>query len=186
MGKGSMNVLKNGLMLREFEGRDWKDVHEYASLEIVCKHQPWGPNTEAESQEFVQGVLNDLEAIPRTRFAFALEDPATHKVIGTGELNIRDFHNRTGEIGYIVHPDYWGKGIATELGRFLLHYGFQEHNLHRIYATCEPKNSGSKKVLEKLGMIQEGRMREHLKLQNGWRDSLLFSILEHEWTNITE
>ncbi len=102
-------------------------------------------------------------------------------MVGAGELNIRDFTNRNGEISYIVNPDYWGQGIATDVAKLLIDFGFKELKLHRIYATCDPRNIGSLTVLEKVGMTKEGKIREHLLIKDGWRDSLLYSLLEHEW-----
>lgn len=167
------------LYLREMVISDWVDVHKYASQDIVCRYQPWGPNTEEESKEFVDQVVEDSTKEPRTRFVFAIL--YKEKLIGAGEFNIRDFTNKAGEIGYILHPDYWRKGIATEVASLLIDFGFRELCLHRIFATCDPRNIGSSKVLEKVGMTREGRIRDDLLLQNGWRDSLLYSVLEHEW-----
>ncbi|MGE7623855.1 GNAT family N-acetyltransferase [Viridibacillus sp. NPDC096237] len=65
----------------------------------------------------------------------------------------------------------------------LIEFGFGTLNLHRIFATCDPRNVGSSKVLKKIGMTKEGRIREDLLLKDGWRDSLLYSIIEHEWIN---
>ncbi|OXS57178.1 RimJ/RimL family protein N-acetyltransferase [Bacillus sp. V-88] len=158
---------------------DWIGVHQYASQEIVCQYQPWGPNTEKDSQDFVNQAIKDSTQNPRTRFVFAIIYDAM--LIGAGELNIRSFTNKVGEIGYIVNPDYWGKGIATDVATLLIDFGFGERKLHRIFATCDPRNIGSSKVLEKVGMTKEGRMREDLLLKDGRRDSLLYSVLEHEW-----
>ncbi|CAH1059687.1 hypothetical protein PAECIP111894_05899 [Paenibacillus pseudetheri] len=89
--------------------------------------------------------------------------------------------DRSGEIGYTVHPDVWGQGVATAAAGLMLNFGFEELHLHRIYATCDPRNSGSSKVLTKIGMTYEGRLRDALLIKDGWRDSLMFSMLEHEW-----
>jgi len=97
------------------------------------------------------------------------------------EFNIRSFIDRSGEIGYSVHPDYWGQGVATEASGLLLKFGFEELLLHRIYATCDPRNMGSSRVLSKIGMTYEGRLRDALLIRDGWRDSLVFSMLEQEW-----
>lgn len=167
------------LLLREFTTSDWIGVHTYASQEIVCRYQPWGPNTEKDSQHFVNQAIKDSAQHPRTRFVFAIIYDEI--LIGAGEFNIRDFTNKVGEIGYIVNPDYWGKGIATEVATLLIDFGFGELKLHRIYATCDPRNIGSSRVLEKVGMTKEGRLREGLLMKDGWRDSSLYSVLEHEW-----
>ncbi|MDI2586700.1 GNAT family protein [Psychrobacillus sp. NEAU-3TGS] len=174
-------LVSSHVFLREMEEKDWMDVHKYASMEAVCKYQPWGPNSEEESKDFVNQVLTDAKRVERTRFVFSIVEKETGSMVGAGEFNIRDSQNKTGEIGYIVNPDYWGKGLATETAKVLVDFGFEQLNLHRIFATCDPRNIASAKVLEKTGMVQEGRMREDLLLKDGWRDSFLYSILYHEW-----
>ncbi|WP_370576357.1 GNAT family N-acetyltransferase [Neobacillus niacini] len=170
------------VFLREMMEHDWIDVHKYASQDIVCQYQPWGPNTEEDSKGFVNQVIEDANQELRTRFVFAIVYNAY--MIGAGELNIRDLTNKVGEIAYIVNPSYWGIGIATDVAMLLIDFGFEELKLHRIYATCDPRNIGSSKVLEKVGMTKEGRIREDLLIKDGWRDSLLYSLLEHEWKKI--
>jgi [ribosomal protein S5]-alanine N-acetyltransferase len=102
-------------------------------------------------------------------------------VVGMGELHIRNRKHGQGEISYVVHPRVWGRGIGTEIGRLLLAYGFAELGLHRIHATCDPRNTGSSRVLSKLGMTYEGHLRHTARIRDGWRDSLVFSVLEEEW-----
>ena len=89
----------NRLSIREFAKEDWIDVHKYASLEIVCQYQTWGPNTEEDTQNFVDQVINDAAQYPRTRFAFAIV--YQENVIGAGEFNIRDL---TIELPTTYHP----------------------------------------------------------------------------------
>ncbi|WKA54614.1 GNAT family N-acetyltransferase [Planococcus shixiaomingii] len=169
---------------REFLESDWTDIHEYASQAAVSQYQPWGPNLPQESQVYVNDVLTDAKKNPRTRFVFAVVLKETGKVIGAGEINVRDAANKGGEIGYIINPAFWGQGFATETAKLLLQYGFSELNLHRIYAKCDPRNTASRTVLEKIGMLKEGMMRENLLLKEGWRDSLLYALLEQEWREI--
>ena len=125
--------------------------------------------------------MKDSQHNPRTRLVYVVVLPDSHKVIGAGELNIRDIHHKTGEISYIIHPDYWSRGFGTGTAKKLIEIGFSTRRLHRIYATCDPRNIGSAKVLQKAGLTNEGRLREELLIRDGWRDSLLYSILEHEW-----
>ncbi|WP_341963492.1 GNAT family N-acetyltransferase (plasmid) [Planococcus maritimus] len=171
------------IYLREFIESDWEGVYRYASQEQVSKHQTWEPNSVEESKEFVKQVLADSQNMPRTRFTFAIVLKKDKRMIGSGEISIRSFNNKTGEISYILNPDYWKKGIATEVAKIVIEFGFRELNLHRIFATCAPNNIGSQKVLEKSGMFFEGRMRENLLLKEGWRDSILYSALAYEWSS---
>ncbi|MCD7033250.1 GNAT family N-acetyltransferase [Metabacillus sp. GX 13764] len=169
----------NFIKLREFQEQDWQEVHRYASNPVVSQYQPWGPNTEEETKAFIADCLTDQETFPRKRCVFAIT--SQEKVIGAGEFQINDFTNEEGEIGFVVHPDYWGKGIASETAKKLLQFGFCEFQMHRIFATCDPRNLASARVLKKAGMKQEGLLRENIKLKSGWRDSLIFSMLKKEW-----
>jgi RimJ/RimL family protein N-acetyltransferase len=177
----STNLTTERIILREMEEKDFVAVHAYASQEKVCQYQPWGPNTEQETVSFIKEVLVDAKKEPRNRFVFAIALQESGEVIGAGELNRRDHTNRAGEIGYIVNPTYWRLGIATEVAKLLIGYGFNELKLHRVFATCDPRNTASSRILEKVGMSKEGLLRDDLWMKDGWRDSLLYSILEQEW-----
>ncbi len=177
-----MILANEKLFLREFTPHDWIDVHKYASQEIVCRYQTWGPNTEEDSKEFIQDALDEARQTPRERYVFAIIYQET--LIGSVEIMIRDFTNKVGEIGYIVNPDYWGKGVATQSAQLVITFGFATLKLHRIYATCDPRNIGSSKVLEKVGMTKEGILRENMLIKDGvWRDSFLYSVLKQEWSS---
>ncbi|WP_342543885.1 GNAT family N-acetyltransferase [Lysinibacillus sp. FSL W7-1291] len=177
-----MILANEKLFLREFTPHDWIDVHKYASQEIVCRYQTWGPNTEEDSKEFIQDALDEARQTPRERYVFAIIYQET--LIGSVEIMIRDFTNKVGEIGYIVNPDYWGKGVATQSAQLVITFGFDTLKLHRIYATCDPRNIGSSKVLEKVGMAKEGILRENMLMKDGvWRDSFLYSVLKQEWSS---
>ncbi len=177
-----MTTLENGrIYLREMHMGDLEAVHSYASLDKVTKFQAWGPNSLEDTREYVQDVLKDAHELPQSRFVWAVVLKETEKVIGAGELWFESFLNKCGEIGYILHPDYWAIGIGSEVAQLLLAFGFEEKGLHRIQATCAPDNIGSQKLLEKIGMQREGQIRDALKMDEGWRDSLLYSMLEDEW-----
>lgn len=158
---------------------DWPAVHSWASLPRVCRYQSWGPNTEVQTREFVISAVTAWSDTPQRRFPFVAR--VERDVVGMGELHVRSHKQRQGEISYVVHPRVWGQGIGTEIGRQLLAYGFDELGLHRVYATCDPRNHSSCRVLSKIGMTLEGHLRHTALLRDGWRDSMLFSSLEGEW-----
>lgn len=164
---------------------DWSRVHGWASNEEACRFQVWGPNSPDETKAFVAGAIDswDVPSDERERFVW-LAEHATDGVIGAGELLLRSRRHRQGEIAYVVHPDYWGRGCGTRIAQLLLGQGFGSRGLHRIFATCDPRNVASIAVLEKTGMRVEGRMRQTLLLRDGWRDSALYSILESEWSGV--
>jgi RimJ/RimL family protein N-acetyltransferase len=180
------DVRSQRLVLREFGPRDWPAVHAWASRPEVCRFQAWGPNTPEETQAFLQAVLVAAAARPRSDFTLAATLPGNDVPIGSGALYLRDRRFRSGEIAYVLHPDQWGLGLGTELARRLLELGFDRFGLHRIYATCDPRNVASGRVLKKAGMTREGRLREAVLIRDGWRDSDVYGILEHEWLRLIE
>ncbi|MBB4927470.1 GNAT family N-acetyltransferase [Kitasatospora kifunensis] len=171
------------MTLSKIELADWRAVHSWASLPRVCRFQAWGPNSEQQTREFVAAAVEAWSRAPQQRFVYlaSVEGDA----VGMGELHVRSRGQRQGEISYVVHPRLWGQGVGTAIGRELLTRGFEELDLHRVYATCDPRNLGSARVLGKLGMTWEGRHRHTALIRDGWRDSEMFGILEDEWRAAT-
>ena len=172
--------------LRPLLAADWPAVHSWARLPESSRYQAWGPNTEEQTREYCAQTAEVWQRKPQTRFSYAILDGGPviggaggDRVVGTADLHLRG--EGQGEIGYGVHPDVWGRGVATSAARMLLRIAFEEQGLHRVYGTCDPRNLASARVLTKIGMTYEGRMRETMRLHDGWRDSSLFAILEDEW-----
>lgn len=166
------------VQLRPLTIDDWQAVHEWARREDACRYQAWRPNAPEETRVFVQAAADMWKSHAQTRFVYAVV--ADSRVVGNAELRLHSDHH--GEIAYIIHPDLWGRGLATAAARQLLVAGFKDHSLHRIFATCDPRNIASNRVLKKVGMAYEGRMRETIRIRDGWRDSNLYAILCHEIT----
>jgi [ribosomal protein S5]-alanine N-acetyltransferase len=171
-------ITAERIILQELKDKDWESIHSYASLEAASRFQPWGPNTILDTKNFVRQAVQDMNVSPRKRNVFSVFEKGNSEMIGHCELNI---DGPSAELSYIIHPDHWGKGFATELSMTLVRYGFEELGLHRIIATCDVRNIGSYRVLEKVGMTREGRLRKDLLIKDGWRDSYLYGILEEEW-----
>ena len=100
--------------------------------------------------------------------------------IGGIGLRIHREHQHA-ELGYWLGVPYWGQGYATEAAREVLHYGFEDLGLHRIFASHFKHNPTSGKILRKLGMRYEGCQREHLLKWDRIIDSELYGILRREW-----
>ncbi len=167
--------------LREYGEGDLDAVLRYAADPEVTRYLPWGPDSPEEAAAFLARVVAQANLRPRTQYEVAVVLRASGELIGAARLGLSPAHGRRGDIGYVVRRDMWRQGVATEAARLLLGFGFAVLGLHRIEATCDPDNVASRRVLEKLGMQFEGRLRDDLPMRDGWRDSLLFSILEGEW-----
>lgn len=180
-----MTLLLTGprLVLREFVPEDWEDVYAFTVKPEASRYQAWGPNTPEDARAYVGHAYAAAREEPRSAFILAVTLPETGRVVGEGALYIRSRPFRSGEIAYLIDPAYWGQGFATEVARLLLQFGFADLQLHRIAGTCDPRNVASARVLEKVGMQYEGRMRETRLIRDGWRDSALYSLLEQEWVS---
>jgi ribosomal-protein-alanine N-acetyltransferase len=100
----------------------------------------------------------------------------------TGRLLLRPFHpgdapavHAYAEFGYVLARSAWGRGYATEAATAVLAYAFGHLGLHRVAATCDPANTGSRHVLEKTGLQYEGHLHDYLYIRGEWRDRLLFA-----------
>ncbi|WP_254552139.1 GNAT family N-acetyltransferase [Kitasatospora sp. MMS16-BH015] len=170
------------MTLTPLRSADWPAVHSWASLPEVCRHQAWGPNSEAQSREFVRRAVEARAADPQVRYPYLVRlgeqagDP-----VGMAEVHVRSRAHRQGEITYALHPRAWGRGVGTATARALLTVAFGELGLHRVQATCDPRNLGSARVLAKAGLREEGLLRHTALLRDGWRDSLVFGLLAEEF-----
>ena len=175
------NIETKRLVLREFDKGDFLSVHSYASDPEVSKYQPWGPNSEADTKTFLEESIKYQLDNPRYSYEIAVVRKEDKKLIGACSIYVSSPKNREGWIGYCYNQEYWGNGYASEAAEAIIEFGFEYLKLHRIFATCDPNNIGSAKVLEKIGMNKEGRLREHKYQKGQWRNSFLYSILEQEY-----
>ena len=170
------------IALRPIDIEDWRAVHEWASTMEACRYEAWGPNTVAETKAFVAQAVSEWQRQPQDRYVWAAEEQ--EKVVGLGELRITSRQWCQGDIGYITHVDHWGRGIGTTIAGAVLAFAFESMDLHRVGATCDPRNLASAAVLKKVGMTYEGRLRHTMKMRDGWRDSDVFSILAEKWREL--
>ncbi len=100
--------------------------------------------------------------------------------IGSTAVTVCSPEHRRARFGYLIDPAHWGRGYATEVAGLVLGFARTTLGMHRVEATCHPENVGSQRVLEKVGLRQEGRMRDHLLVRGAWRDSLLYAAITTE------
>jgi len=165
------------LFLREWKKSDWRDAYEYSRLEKTCRFMPWGPNNIQQTKAFIRGAILLNNQKPRTSFEFAIVLRSNKRLIGGCGIRLKDPRQAVADMGYCLHPDAWGKGYGTETGKALLQIGFRRLKAHRIWATCDLRNTKSENILRKIGMKKEGVLRDHLLIKARWRSSSLYSIL---------
>ena len=90
------------------------------------------------------------------------------------------YEEKMAEIGYWIGKPYWSQGYCTEAAREVVRYGFEVLNLNRIQARHMTKNPASGRVMEKVGMKYEGRLRQSLLRWDQFEDVAIYSILRDE------
>lgn len=170
------------LLLREFRQSDFDDVHAYATQPEVVRYMDWGPNSPDDTQAFLDRSFDAQIRWPREDVNLAVEHLADGRVIGAIRLGVNQPpYEHSADIGYSFNRDYWRQGIATEAARAMAEAAFLVLGLHRVWAWCDVRNTGSYGVMEKLGMRREGLLRENVRVKGEWRTTYLYAILAHEW-----
>ena len=168
------------LLIRPFDLKDWEEVHAYTSDPNVMMYIPEGQLTEEQTKEFVVKNLDEQAT------AFAVILKPGNKLIGH-MLFHPWFAPRTYEIGWVFHQAYHRRGYATEAALALLRYGFEELQLHRVIATCQPENIPSYRVMEKVGMRREGFFQKCIyRDDTTWWSEYFYAMLEEEWFRTNE
>jgi RimJ/RimL family protein N-acetyltransferase len=106
-------------------------------------------------------------------------------VIGSCTLFQFSPRHRRAELGYALRSDHWGRGLALEAVALALDWGFRTLGLHRIEADIDPRNTGSRKLLDTLGFRSEGVLRERFFVDGQATDSELFGLLAEDWAKRT-
>jgi RimJ/RimL family protein N-acetyltransferase len=177
------------LILRPIEVGDWPAIHRYASLPEVVRYLPHEPFTEEDASAF---ALRWSEQARQLELAgskhgdqwpemLVVQHRADGRIIGHIPFERFSPKYRTREIGWVLDPRYQGKGYATEAARAVLDLAFRQLGLHRVVATCDPRNTASYRVMEKLGMRREGHHRKDVQIRGEWSDEYFYAILEEEW-----
>jgi RimJ/RimL family protein N-acetyltransferase len=168
------------LRLRAFATRDVAEVYElYADRKAVrLGYAP--PMADLDDARRVIDETIEL-ARNRTLFHFGVADRGHDRIIGHATLFRWEQEQRRAEVGYSIRRDRWGRGLATEAVGTLIAFAFDRLDLRRIEADSDPRNAASIRVLEKLGFLREGILRERWDLGGEIQDAVIFGLLRSEW-----
>lgn len=164
------------LLLRRVNTNDIKEIFELRSNPETMKYIPRPLiKTNEDAWEYIAMIDSKIDNNEGINWAITLKD--NPKLIGViGHYSIKPEHYRA-EIGYILLPEYHGKGIVSEAVKEAVNYGFQFMKLHSIEAMIDPDNDASAKVLEKNGFVREGYLKENEFYEGHFFDTVIYSLL---------
>jgi RimJ/RimL family protein N-acetyltransferase len=177
-----MILATDRLLLREFLTQDWHAVFAYQAAPRFLRSAPWTHRLPEDVEHLVQDFIGWQHEQPRCKYQLAIVLPTTHLVIGTCGIRMATAHAQEAELGYELHPDYWGQGYAIEAARTILAFGFHTLPLQRVWAQCLAENTASVRVLERLGMRPERCQRQqHTWMQHRRWDHVVYTIDRTKW-----
>ena len=138
---------------------------------------PW--TTPDQAQAFIERDRSGFESGAHLRLGIERTDDGA--LLGQCTLFGIQPASRRAEVGYSLGRPHWGRGYVNEALRALLGYGFGQLNLNRVEADIDPRNTASEKVLQRLGFLKEGHLRERWIVAGEVSDSALYGLLRSAW-----
>ena len=185
LGKFEDNILPDveteRLILRQRRLSDAEDIFAYAKLPQVSHPAGFLPVATLEDEvTYLRDIYPENLAVKKIPSGYGITLKGQDKVIGSIDFNNR-FADDVLEMGYLLHPDYWGQGLMTEAASALIEVGFDLLQLHKIEIACYDYNQASRRIAEKLGFTLEATIRDRQDAQGKRCDDLRYGLLRSEW-----
>ena len=169
------------LILRVRTVADAEVIFDYASRPEVSYPSGFPPVKTLEDEVYyLEHILPERNEEDNLPAGYGIIVKGTDTIIGSVDFP-RRYEDDVLEIGYILHPDYWGRGYVPEAARALIDLAFKELGLHKIELTCFSYNVQSQRAAEKLGFTLEARIRDRKDAQGNRCDSFIYGLLKSEW-----
>lgn len=172
-----MNAIRTErLILRPFRESDYDDLFEFLSQLENDEFEGYPGITYDNGKEHLRYRLGSEEF-------YAVVLPESGKVIGNIYCGSRDFGAK--KVGYIINRDYRRLGYAGEALSAVIENAFRE-GVHRVFAECDPRNTSSWRLLEKLGLKREAHFRQNIYFHTDesgapkWKDTFVYAMLRDD------
>ncbi len=164
------------LLLRRITRKDVKEIFFLRSDKRVLHYLDVAPAAAKKvAFEFIKKVQDAIKNGDGITWGISIKNKPN--LIGTiGFWRIIKVHYRA-EIGYILHPEYWGKGITQEAMTAVIKYGFKQMKLHSVEANVNPYNAASIRLLKKNGFVKEAYFRENYYFDGKFLDTAIYSLI---------
>ncbi|MDD2674730.1 MAG: GNAT family N-acetyltransferase [Flavobacterium sp.] len=170
------NLETERLLLRRVDANDINEIFALRSNPETMKYIPRPlVKTDEDALEHIAMIDSKIDSNEGINWAITLKD--NPKLIGViGHYRIKP-ENYRAELGYMLLPEYHGKGIVSEAVKEVVKYGFQMMKLNSLEAIIDPENHASAKVLEKNGFVKEAHLKEYEFYEGRFLDTVIYSIL---------
>jgi RimJ/RimL family protein N-acetyltransferase len=170
------------LTLRPFLPGDLEELFAIHSRPEVARFLYWEARDLEQVREVLDGKLRQSVLEDEGQgLALAVVWRKVGVLVGEVSLLWLSRRHRQGEIGFLFHPGYQGKGLATEAAEVMLRLGFADLGLHRVIGRCDGQNHPSARLMERLGMRREAHFVHNEIFKGTWGDELVYAMLDDEW-----
>ncbi|MWB94235.1 GNAT family N-acetyltransferase [Flavobacterium sp. GA093] len=167
------------LVLKRITNDDVAEVFELRSNPETMKYIPRPlVKTTEDALEHIAMIDEKIDTNVGINWGITLKGDS--KLLGIIGYYRMQPENYRAEIGYMLLPDYHGKGIVPEAVNRLIEYGFEDLKLHSIEAVIDPENFASEKVLQKCGFIKEAHFKESDFYEGRFLDKVVYSLLQNK------
>ncbi len=164
------------LVLRRITLEDAQSYFELRSNVDAMKHICKPLQTSIEESKKMIYQINEMIAF-NDGIGWAISLKENPKMIGSVSFHRIDKAHYRAEIGYMLHPEYWRKGIVSEAVESIINYGFNTLKFHSIEAHIDPTNVGSEKVLQKFSFVKEAYFKENYFFAGQFLDTDVYSLI---------
>lgn len=174
------NLETDRLLLRRLNADDVNEVFELRSNPETMKYVP-RPLAKTKEDALAHIELIEDKIVNNIGINWAITLKGNPKMIGIIGHYIIQPENYRSEIGYMILPEYNGRGIVTEALKIATQYGFEQMQLHSVEAIIDPRNIASEKVLQKNGFVKEAHFIENGFYEGKFLDTVIYSLLKRNF-----
>lgn len=177
-------MVTERLIIRDYMEEDTEAAHNLFSNPEIMYFTPESKTDNLfETKKVIFEAMMQAQLENRTKYYFAILLKDTETFIGEIGLTVAAEapEGKVVNLGYYLHKDYWGKGYITEACVEVLDFAFQDIHVYKVSAGCLQDNKGSEKIMQKIGMIQEGHFVQHILFDGKLRDRVDYRLLKQEW-----
>jgi RimJ/RimL family protein N-acetyltransferase len=172
------------VVLRELRASDAASLFALLTTEEVARFISPPPSTVAGFERFIEWTLRQRAA--GTYACFAVTVAGFDTAIGIFQVRSTEPGFGTAEWGFAIGSDFWGTGVFQDGAALVLDFAFDAIGVHRLEARAAVRNGRGNRALQKLGAVQECRLRSSFLKNGEYLDQMLYSMLDTDWRGSRE
>ena len=168
------------LIYKKIVPENAQEMYEYSKLEDVTRYLLWSPHIKlSQTEKYIKLLQRKYDE--GAFWDFSLTYKENEKFIGTCGITSFDDNTNTIEIGYVLSPDFWGRGLAVEAAKTIMAYCFENFGAETICAKFMDGNNGSMRVMSKLGMTLEGIYHRSMYVKGDYKTIHVYEIKKEKF-----